>query len=157
MSTFERTTLEATTIAATRRECAMQPQEISAAIGDGFGVLMPALGAAGVAPLGPPMVAYVKIEAGRMEFDVARMIAPADADKLKDAAGVTIATTIEGPAIKTVHKGPYNGLGDTYQKMFAFMREEGLEPGPACYELYLNDPGDTPPADLLTEIRQPLK
>ena len=57
------------------------------------------------------------------------------------------------------HRGPYEGLGDTY----AFLMGEWLpahdhEPAQApCFEVYWNNPQQTRPADLLTEIYVPLR
>ncbi len=57
-----------------------------------------------------------------------------------------------------LHKGPYDQLGKTYaavlgQWLPAHDRTPALKP---CLEVYLNNPQDTPPADLLTEVHVPL-
>ncbi len=57
------------------------------------------------------------------------------------------------------HRGPYQGLGHTYavlmgQWLPAHSREPTQSP---CLEAYLNNPQMTPPEDLLTEVRVPLR
>ncbi len=58
----------------------------------------------------------------------------------------------------TTHFGSYNKLGDTYAKFLGqWVPRSGRELRSApCFEVYLNDPGSTRPADLLTDIYAPL-
>jgi len=58
----------------------------------------------------------------------------------------------------TLHAGPYQKLGDTYAALFGqWFAPTTHEPGDSpCLEFYLNDPENTPPEDLLTEICVPI-
>lgn len=54
-----------------------------------------------------------------------------------------------------VHRGPYDQLPTSYKWLFSqWLPSNGREPAnqPAC-EVYINDPSDTAPADLLTHIQ----
>lgn len=68
--------------------------------------------------------------------------------------------TIPGGAYAVfLHRGPYEGLSRTYDAIFghwlpASGRQLRDEP---CYEVYLNAPGRTKPANLKTQIHVPLK
>ncbi|MEW2918220.1 AraC family transcriptional regulator [Ruegeria sp. ANG10] len=57
------------------------------------------------------------------------------------------------------YKGPYSGLHAAYHTLFGnWLPESGEEPADQpCYEIYLNDPRNTAPEELLTEICLPLK
>jgi AraC family transcriptional regulator len=57
-----------------------------------------------------------------------------------------------------LYKGPYAGLYAAYQWLFkTWLPGSGRAVGATpAYEVYLNNPSDTPPADLLTEIRLPI-
>ncbi len=57
------------------------------------------------------------------------------------------------------YKGPYSGIHAAYHSLFGnWLPDSGEEPADQpCYEIYLNDPRDTPPDELLTEICLPLK
>ena len=56
------------------------------------------------------------------------------------------------------YKGPYEGIKVAYDHLFGkWLPTSGEEPADApCYEIYLNNPADTAPAELLTEINLPL-
>ena len=58
-----------------------------------------------------------------------------------------------------VHKGPYFDLAKSYQWLFGtWLPDSGEEADDRpCFETYLNDPGQTAPPDLLTEIHLPLR
>ncbi len=92
------------------------------------------------------------------------------AEKLRSYAGAEFKgkTTPEGmedlemPGGKTAvmtYKGPYSGLQAAYHSLFGnWLPKSGEEPADQpCYEIYLNDPRETAPDDLLTEICLPLK
>ncbi|WP_299892367.1 GyrI-like domain-containing protein [uncultured Ruegeria sp.] len=75
---------------------------------------------------------------------------PEGMDDLKIPGGKTAVLTF---------KGPYSGLHAAYHSLFGnWLPESGEEPADQpCYEIYLNDPRETPPEELLTEICLPLK
>lgn len=56
------------------------------------------------------------------------------------------------------HRGPYESLGDTYKYLYGeWLSGSGREPRAAPpFEIYRNNPTDTKPEDLLTEIFLPL-
>ena len=64
-----------------------------------------------------------------------------------------------GKTAVLTYKGPYAGLEAAYHSLFGnWLPESGAEPADQpCYEIYLNDPRETPPEELLTEICLPLK
>ena len=57
------------------------------------------------------------------------------------------------------HIGPYSGIGDAFRHVFGvWLPQSGYEVDDRpCLEMYPNDPADTPPAELITEIYVPLK
>ncbi|MBY6067764.1 AraC family transcriptional regulator [Leisingera aquaemixtae] len=64
-----------------------------------------------------------------------------------------------GRAAVLTYKGPYSGIHAAYHSLFGnWLPASGEEPADQpCYEVYLNNPRDTAPEDLLTEICLPLK
>lgn len=57
-----------------------------------------------------------------------------------------------------LHRGPYAELPRSYDELFAWLPTSGEEPGDApVFEVNLNNPRDTSPADLLTEICLPIR
>jgi len=56
------------------------------------------------------------------------------------------------------YKGPYSGLAAAYRHLYGvWLPESGEEPSNAPpFEVYLNNPRDTAPEDLLTDVCVPL-
>ncbi|MCK7612544.1 AraC family transcriptional regulator [Roseibium sediminicola] len=92
-------------------------------------------------------------------------------DELESVAGVGVAEDfpVEAPleAMETRggdyavlhYKGPYANMKLAYDWLYGeWLTQSGREPADApCMEIYLNNPRDTAPADLLTDICLPLK
>jgi len=51
-----------------------------------------------------------------------------------EADGIVCHTLPGGRVVTLVHKGPYEKLSRSYQKVFEFIRDRGLEPGLPCRE-----------------------
>ena len=62
-----------------------------------------------------------------------------------------------GTMAKIVHKGPYEASTPTYEKLFAWIGENRKRIVGPIREVYLNDPRETPPEELLTEIYVPIE
>lgn len=90
---------------------------------------------------------------------------------LRSHAGVVVAEDLPVPegleevtlgASRTARlrlKGPYSGLPAAYDYLYGdWLPKSGEEPADApAYEIYLNNPMDTTPEDLVTDIHVPLK
>jgi hypothetical protein len=62
----------------------------------------------------------------------------------------------QGRCLQTLHTGPYDQVGRTYEMLTAHARDNSrMHSGPA-HEIYLNDPGRTAPERLKTIIRMPV-
>jgi AraC family transcriptional regulator len=58
---------------------------------------------------------------------------------------------------EVIYKGPFDSVGSAYPKLMEFIAKSGYTVcGPAC-ETYMDDPGDTKPADCRTLIVVPVK
>ena len=73
-------------------------------------------------------------------------------------AGLEEVSLIGGMHAVLSYKGPYDSIAVAYNHLFGnWLPESGREPADApCYDVYLNDPADTEPSELLTEIYLPL-
>ena len=62
-------------------------------------------------------------------------------------------------ALKTIHKGRYENLGNAWMTAMSFVRMKKIKTlkSPVGYEFYINNPNDTPPEELITNIYLPLK
>jgi effector-binding domain-containing protein len=61
-----------------------------------------------------------------------------------------------GRMAKVLHRGPYEGCGPTYTRLFAWIEEQGLAVAGPVREVYLNDPTQVKPEELMTEIYVPI-
>ncbi len=100
-------------------------------------------------------------------FDDPNAVAESRLESLACAIGVPEDADIDalerydvpsGPHAVLAHRGPYDALEDAYGWLFGhWLPESGHEPADApVYELYLNDPRDTPPMKLRVDICLPL-
>lgn len=112
-------------------------------------------------PAGPPMYlshemseeeAKAAAEAGNADLEVAVPVMGdvADSDEIKayELPGGTMA--------KIVHRGPYPECTKTYEKLFAWIGANNKQISGPIREVYLNDPAQVPPEELLTEIYAPI-
>ena len=65
---------------------------------------------------------------------------------------VRAGTTPAGQAVRVTHRGPYDQMIPTYEKLSAYMSAHGLRQGAVSWEQYISDPGQTASADLITHI-----
>lgn len=80
-------------------------------------------------------------------------------DKFAPEGDIGVQDVSGGPYAVTVHKGPYERIGQTYAALMGqWIPAQDREPASAsCLEIYLNNPQQTPPEELLTEVHVPLK
>jgi DNA-binding transcriptional MerR regulator len=73
-----------------------------------------------------------------------------------DAEGIVCRELPAGHCVSLVHKGPYEELGRSYEKIFAYIHEKGYRPLIPSREVYLKGPGMIfrgNPKNYLTEIQ----
>lgn len=77
---------------------------------------------------------------------------PVDAPVVDDGV-VSPLTTPGGRAATAEHHGGYDGLGDAWGRLFAWVEAQGLQPGPLMWEVYVTEPSaGADPADMVTEL-----
>jgi len=102
---------------------------------------------------GAPLAITISHSAdGDWVFDAAMPLAEKPAKAVVEADGVKVADTYAGRAIKLTHKGPYNTMNETYDRIHAFAKEKGLTEKTIAWEEYVGDPSETPDAELLTNV-----
>jgi effector-binding domain-containing protein len=128
-------------------------EDLPRVLGQAYGSIAQYLGELGEQPAGPPFVAYhnqdmqdLDIEIG---FSVARQLPGRGDIQAGEIPGGKVATCL--------HIGPYSEIGPAYTALSQWMEEQGYEPTGVAYESYLNDPEQTPPEELRTQIAFPLK
>jgi effector-binding domain-containing protein len=59
--------------------------------------------------------------------------------------------------VSVVHKGGYDGMGYSYDRVLEYVQSNGIEITGCIRDVYLNDPNMVDPDDILTEIQIPIK
>jgi effector-binding domain-containing protein len=128
-------------------------QQLPQVLGQAYGAIMRHAGQLGAVPTGAPFVAYHNMDMEDLEVEIGFPFARALA-----GSGEVLAGEIPGgKAVTSLHVGPYDQLREAYDALYDWMGTNGHQPGGAAYEFYLNDPQNTPPAELKTQLVQPLK
>lgn len=74
-----------------------------------------------------------------------------------DERGVGIKRVEPYEVASTMHKGAYDEVGETYGALVPWIMENGYEIAGPSEEVYLSDPQNTPPEEILTEVRFPVR
>jgi effector-binding domain-containing protein len=137
------------------KTCSMNPEDISSAMGNAFQDVWAHMQAKGVQPAGGAMSVYHTYSPDTLTFRAGFAVARPD---LSAAEGeVEADVTPAGEVLHFVHKGSYATLRDDYGLMMKHVTDLGREISAPTWEVYINDPGQVPEADLLTEIYAVLK
>jgi effector-binding domain-containing protein len=150
-STPELVTVEPTTTAVVRGT--ISSEEVTDFFDRSFSVLREAIAAQGVSPTGPAFGFYRGMPDETMDLEVGfptdRPIEPDGSAEAGELPG--------GQVARLVHTGSYDGLGGAWQRLGAWIAEQGLTPGETYWEVYLTEPSpDMDPADLRTELNWPV-
>lgn len=95
-------------------------------------------------------------EEGTADIEVAIPIAAPVAPGEHAPDGTACYTLPGGIMVRAVHRGPYNTVEETYNKIFAWLTVHGNEVTGLIREMYLNDPSEVAEEELLTEILVPV-
>lgn len=107
----------------------------------------------GIEPAGPPIGLY----RGDVTETVDVTAGFPTQDRLEPSRDVVAVDLPTGPAVVTVHTGPYDAMEQTYDDLLRWMTENGLTGGHAMYEEYLTGPqSGLEPAMWQTRIVYPL-
>ena len=107
-----------------------------------------------VAPAGPPMTIYTSTDEKGFDFRAAVPVAATPAN-LPD--GMAAGKSPAGKALKYVHRGSYDSLDGTYERITNQLDDKGLEAQDVFVESYLTDPRTTPDDKLVIEVYVPIK
>jgi effector-binding domain-containing protein len=138
-----------TLIVRTRAPVARLPE----VLGPAWSSIMAHAGKAGATPSGPPFVGYHNMDMQDLDLEIGVPFA-----RVVEGEGEVQPSEIPaGPAVATMHVGPYDRVGDAYDALQAWMTEQGVAPAGPAYEHYLNDPQEVAPEALRTRIVWPVR
>jgi AraC family transcriptional regulator len=140
------------------RSLRIAPTEIPKAFAEGLQSVFAHAQQHGLAITGRPFARYPDMSDGMMTIEPGMCLASEAAPTEAGPDGVRIDALPGGQAVMTVHAGPYETLGHTHDAVQAWIREQGLTPAGAPWEVYVTDPMATPDtADWRTEVYWPVR
>jgi len=126
-----------------------------------FGRMYTYLAREGFLPAGPPSRIYHNVPGqvpdDKLKWELRVPVAGICDPKGPDERGLGFRSLEETTVACTVHIGPFSTIGDTYKSFKSWVDDNGYKIVGPCEEIYLNEPGNTPPAEIRTEIRFPVK
>jgi effector-binding domain-containing protein len=129
---------------------------IARLFGPALGRIFGLIGRSGAECTGPPLALYHKVDDEGVDMEVAVPIAGALPEEGPD--GVHLIELPCGPAAVTRHVGPYEECGAAYEAIDMWMHENGHQPRPPMWEVYLTDPNEEPDSQKwVTEIYFPVQ
>jgi effector-binding domain-containing protein len=123
-------------------------QDLPQAIGMGYAEIAKYLAELGETPSGPPYVAYFNMDMEHLDVEMGLPVAKS----LPGTGQIQMGEIPAGKYGSTLHIGAYSELAPAYDTLIAWMNEKGLKSSGVVYEAYLNDPSQTPPQELKTQI-----
>ena len=115
----------------------------------------------GYIPAGPPMGVYFnapgEVPDEELLWEIQCPIGGEVAPSGPDERGLGVKRVEGAEVASTMHKGPFDQVGATYGALVGWIMENGYEIAGPAEEIYLSEPEKTPPEELLTEVRFPVR
>lgn len=128
-------------------------QSLSQVIDEAYRTITKYLAQIDEQPAGPMFVGYYNRDMDDLDVEVGFPVS----QKLEGNDRI-LPTEIPGGMVGIcLHTGPYNEAGPAYEELARTVRDLGFESTGVTYESYLNNPMETLPEQLQTQIIFPLK
>lgn len=133
---------------------ASNSEAISATMAELYGKLMKYSEETSTEMTGAPIAVYKSF--GEDEVEVVCGLPVAEGTTVRHEQ-ITVGSTLGGEAVKTVHRGAYDNLPFTYDKLNQFMQENNFQVVGQPYEIYITDPEEvSDTAQWVTEVYYPI-
>ena len=128
-------------------------QDIPQVLGKAYGAIAQYLGELGEQPAGPPFAAYYNMDMQNLDIEIGFPVSRQFSGK-DDIRASKISS---GKVAICLYTGPYSEIEPAYSALSRWIEDNGYEATGVVYEMYLNDPAQTPPQELRTQIAFLLK
>jgi effector-binding domain-containing protein len=129
--------------------------EMTKALATAYGSLSRAAAAMHLTPAGATISVASGIDKDHVLIDAEIPVKEAPPADLPP--GVKAGSTYAGDALSTTYRGPYDGLTAVYAKLLTYAAANGWTPAGPSWNLYVNDPAQTAPENLETQVFLPVK
>lgn len=127
-------------------------QNLPQVLGESYGKIAAYLGELGANPVGAPFTAYYNMDMQDLDIEIGFPVT----HTLPSRGEIQASEMPAGKYAACLYTGPYQDIGPAYEALTKFVQENGVQPSGVAYEYYLNDPTETPPQELMTQIVFPL-
>ena len=125
-----------------------------------FGKLYTFVAESGLMPAGPPSGIYFnasgKVTDQELKWELRTPIAGLCDPSGPDGRGLGFRCLEETIVASTIHRGPFSTIADTYEALKSWIDINGYKVVGPREEVYITEAGNTPPAELMTEVRFPI-
>ncbi len=128
-------------------------QDLPQLIGKAYSAIIQHLTQLGQYPAGAPFAAYYNMDMQNLDVELGFPVPK----ELPGKDEIKASRIPAGKYAVVLHTGPYDKVSLAYEALTKWVAEKGYEPTDVAYEVYLNDPSQTKPEDLKTEVMLPLK
>lgn len=125
------------------------PDDIAGSLASAYAEITAFMALHGISMAGQPMSITRGWNEEGYRFDAAIPVSEFEAEL---TGRVNYGRSPAGLAVRVVHRGPYDDMTPSYEKLAAYMAVHGLAEGDVSWEQYISDPGETAPGDLVTHI-----
>ncbi|MFW5784890.1 MAG: GyrI-like domain-containing protein [Chitinispirillaceae bacterium] len=146
VSQFEVTELAQSPALSISAKCPVQT--LPSVIGESLGKMRTYLDEIGEKPAGPPYLLYFNQDMQNLDVEIGLPVRKA----LRGLDEIESNMTLGGSVASCIYEGPYEGMQSAYAQLDEYLKKERLTPKGIACEVYLNDPGQTPPEKLQTRI-----
>ena len=122
-------------------------------LGQTYGAIAQYLEELGEHPVGPPFAAYYNVDLQDLDVEIGFPVAQKFPSKGDIGAGEIPA----GRVATYMYTGPYSEMEPVYAPLSQWMEDNGYEPTGVVYEMYWDNPNNTPPEKWRTTIMFLLK
>ncbi|HEY6024393.1 MAG TPA: GyrI-like domain-containing protein [Pseudolabrys sp.] len=130
------------------------PDSAKAVLTEAYAKLGKYLGDNNLAMQGAPMTITTSYDKSGWKFDAAIAV---DRNDVATRDDIQSGATYGGNAVQFMHVGPYDRIGDTVAKAYAWLSVQGYRAKGRLIEEYISDPGKTPPDQLQTKLTIPVE
>ena len=125
------------------------PGDIAASLADAYSEITDFIARHNLQMSAQPMAISRAWDESGYSFDAA---IPVVAGEVITEGNVRFGESPSGRALRVIHRGAYDQMMPTYEKISAYMGAYGLQDAGVSWEQYISDPGQTPTDQLLTHI-----
>lgn len=130
-------------------------------VGPAFGTLYAWIEQHRLTPSGPPSGLYFdapgQVAVEEMRWELRSPIAGDVGEMGPDEQGLGVKRVGACLVASTIHRGPYDQLGRTYEALGSWIAQNGYQIVGPAEDVYLTDPAEVAPEDTLTEILFPVR